>query len=168
MNYIARQIITLALTAAAAITIPALAHADPLPACSSGQVQVSNGGQQAAAGHRRVLLVFSLTPGTPSCTLTGYPAVNSGAGGPLLHADWTLSGYMGGVQTEVPPTVTVSPSQPAYAVVEGTAVDRDDPNHPCPTYTDLQVIPPDTTDAVIVSAAIDACGLQVHPVNSQP
>jgi hypothetical protein len=115
-----------------------------------------------------VLLVFSLAPGAAPCTLTGYPGVDSGAGGPLLHADWTLSGYMGGVGTETPPTVTVSPSQLAYAVVEGAAVDPGDPDRPCPTYTNLQVIPPDTTDAVTVPAAIDTCGLQVHPVNSQP
>jgi hypothetical protein len=115
-----------------------------------------------------VLLVFSLAPGAAPCMLTGYPGVDSGAGGPLLHAAWTPSGYMGGLRTGTPPTVTVSPSQPAYAVVEGAAVDHGDPDRRCPTYTDLQVILPDTTDAVTVPAVIDTCGLQVHPVNSQP
>jgi hypothetical protein len=168
----ARQIITHALFAGATIVgpiaVPAIAQADTAPACSSGQIRVGDGGEQAAAGHRRVLLVFSLAPGAAPCTLTGYPAVNTGAGGPLMHADWTLSGYMGGVQTQTPPTVTVSPSQPAYSVVEGSAVPSGDSDHPCSTYTDLQVIPPDTTDAITVPAAIDACALQVHPVNSQP
>lgn len=171
MNPIARQATTLALIAAAAsaaIALPAIAQADTPPACSSGQVQVSNGGEQAAAGHRRVLLLFSLVPGAAPCTLTGYPAVNTGAGGPLVHADWTPYGYMGGVHTETPPTVTVSASQPAYAVVEGAAVPSGDTDRPCPTYTDLQVIAPDTTDAVTVPVGIDACTLQVHPVNSQP
>jgi hypothetical protein len=172
MNRIARQAVPLTLVAGAiialpAIALPAVAQADSPPACASGQVQVSNGGEQAAAGHRRVLLAFSLAPGAAPCTLTGYPAVNSGAGGPLLHADWTLFGYMGGARTETPPTVTVSPSQPAYAVVEGAAIDAADPNRKCPTYTDLQVIPPDTTDAFTVPAAIDTCGLQVHPVNAE-
>jgi Protein of unknown function (DUF4232) len=168
MNHIVRQVITVAFVAvAAALTVPATAQADTPPApCSSGHVQVSNGGEQAAAGHRRVLLVFSLSPGAGACTLTGYPGVASGAGGPLIQAEWTLSGYMGGVQSETPAVVTVSASQPAYAVVEGAAVS--DSDQPCPTYTDLRVIAPDTTDAVTVPAGIDACGLQVHPVSAQP
>jgi hypothetical protein len=56
-----------------------LAHADPLPPCSGGQVQVSNGAQQAASGHREIVLVFSLAPGAQECSLTGYPGVDSGA-----------------------------------------------------------------------------------------
>lgn len=172
MNRVARQITTLAFIAgvgiAAHIGLPTIAQADPPPPRSSGQVQVSNGGEQAAAGHRRVLLVFSAAPGAAPCTLTGYPGVASGAGGPLIHADWTLSGYMGGVQTDTPPNVTVSPSQPAYSVVEGAAVEGADPNRRCPTYTELQVTAPDTTDTVTVPAEIDTCELQVHPMNSQP
>lgn len=166
MNRIAQLGISIALFACAT-ALPAVAHADRPQACAPGQVQVSNGGEQAAAGHRRVLLVFSLAPGAAPCTLTGYPGVSSGAGGPLLQADWTLSGYMGGVQTEKPPVVTVAASQPAYAVVEGAAVDPGDADRPCPTYTDLQVIPPNTSDAVTIPVTIDTCGLQVHPVNSQ-
>ncbi|MGX9789665.1 DUF4232 domain-containing protein [Mycobacterium sp. MMS18-G62] len=169
MNHIARQITTLTLLAGATIAGFAgpVAQADtPPPPCSSGQVQVSNGEEQAAAGHRRVLLVFSLAPDAAPCTLTGYPGVVSGAGGPSIQAKWTLRGYMGGVQTESPPTVTVSASQPAYAIVEGAAVG--DSDRPCPTYTSLQVIPPDTVDAVTVAVGIDTCTLQVHPVNSKP
>jgi len=171
MNRIARHITTFAFIAGVVtttpVTMPAIAQADtPRPPCATGQVQVSNGGEQAAAGHRRVLLVFSLAPGAEPCTLTGYPGVASGSGGPLIQADWTLSGYMGGVQSEIPPVATVSASQRAYAVVEGVAVG--DSDRPCPTYTNLQVIPPNTIDAVNVPAVIDACGLQVHPVNSQP
>jgi hypothetical protein len=53
MNPIARQITTLAfiagVTIADPIGLPATAQADPAPPCSSGQVQVSNGGEQAAA-----------------------------------------------------------------------------------------------------------------------
>lgn len=167
MNRIVRHMVPLALIAFATTALPGVAHAEPPPPCSSGQVEVSNGGEQAAAGHRRVLLVFSLAPGASPCTLTGYPDVASDAGGPPIQADWTLAGYMGGVQTDKPPVVTVAASQPAYAVVEGVAVDPADPDRRCPTYTDLQVIPPDTIDAVTVPAGIDTCALQVHPVNSQ-
>ena len=155
-------------TFAAAVALPPTAHADPTPPCASGQVQVDNGGEQAAAGHRRVLLVFRLAPGTEPCTLTGYPGVDSGAGGPLLHAERTMSGYMGGVQVETPPTITLSPSQPAYAVVEGVAINAADADGTCPTYTDLRVTPPDTTNTVTIPAGIDTCALQIHPVASQP
>lgn len=169
------EITTLALVAtgtlAATIALPATAQAQQAPPCSSGQVQVSNGGEQGASGHRDVVLVFSLAPGAEQCTLTGYPGVDSGAGGPLLHADRTLYGFMGGLRgPEVtPPTVTLSPSQPAYAVVEGAAVDPRGYQYLCPTYTDLQVTPPDTTETVTVPVnKLDTCALQIHPVNSQP
>jgi hypothetical protein len=166
MTTISRYL-TLIATAAAAIALPATAQAGPTPPCSSGQVQVSNGGEQAASGHRDVTLTFSLAPDTAPCTFTGYPGVDSGAGGPLLHADRTLSGFMGGLRVPTPPTVTLLPGQPVYAVVEGVAADRRDFEHKCPTYTDFQVTPPDTTETVTVPAAMDTCELQVHPVGSE-
>jgi Protein of unknown function (DUF4232) len=152
---------------AAAIALPATAQAEPTPPCSSGHVQVSNGGQQAASGHREVTLTFSLAPEAAPCTLTGYPGVDSGAGGPMLHADRSLSGFMGGLRVGTPPTVTLLPEQPVYAVVEGVAADRIDVYRKCPTYTDLQVTPPDTTETVTVPAKIETCELQIHPVGSE-
>ena len=96
----------LAALAAATIAAPVTAHADSPAPCSDGQVQVSNGGQQAASGHRELVLVFSLAPGAQECSLTGYPGVDSGAGGPLIHASRTMAGFMGGLRdTEAPPTV---------------------------------------------------------------
>jgi Protein of unknown function (DUF4232) len=157
--------------AAAAATVlspvPA-AYADPVPPCSSAQVTVSSSGNRAAMGHREVILIFSLAPDAESCTLTGYPGVDSGAGGPLLHAS-TPSGFMGGLPASgiIPPTVTLSPSQPAIAVVEGVAADSHDVEHKCPTYTGLRVTPPDTEDTVPVSVSIDTCELQVHPLGSE-
>ena len=147
-------------------TMLAAAHADSPQPCSSGQVQVSNGGQQAASGHREIVLVFSLAPGADECTLTGYPGVDSGAGGPLIHATRTLSGFMGGLRTDVPPTIPVTATTPGRAVIEGVAVDKHDPERLCPTYTELRVTPPDTTDTVTVPADIDTCELQVHPMGS--
>jgi hypothetical protein len=165
------RITTLALIAttsvAATIALPVAAHADPMSACLSGQVKVSNGGEHGAFGYREVILTFSLAPGAEPCTLTGYPGVDSGAGGPLIPADRTPSGFMGGLRTGTPPTITVWPSQPAYAVVEGAAVDRRDSAHKCPTYTDLQVTVPDTTKTVTIPVTIDTCELQVHPVGSE-
>jgi uncharacterized protein DUF4232 len=169
MNTSKTAALALIATASVATTIalPVAAHADPISACSSGQVQVSNGGEHRAFGHREVILTFSLAPGAGPCTLTGYPGVDSGAGGPLIHADRTLSGFMGGLRTGTPPTITVWPSQPADAVVEGAAVDRRDYEHLCPTYTDLQVTAPDTTERVTIPVTIDTCELQVHPVGSE-
>lgn len=157
----------LAGTAAAIVAVPATASAGTPPPCIDGQVQVSNGGEQAASGHREVVLVFSLTPLARMCTLTGYPGVDSGAGGPLIHATRTMSGFMGGLRdTERPTMTTVTADSPATAVVEGVAVDRTDPDRKCPTYTDLRVTAPDTFDAVTVPVNIDTCELQVHPVGS--
>jgi hypothetical protein len=166
---IKNSLLLLAITAAAAATIavPAIAHAaDPSP-CVDGQVHVSNGGQQAASGHREIVLVFSLAPGARECSLTGYPGVDSGAGGPVLRAERTMAGFMGGLRdTDVPPTIPVTASTPGRAVVEGVAVDRTDPKRLCPTYTELQVTAPDTLNAVTVPVDIDTCELQVHPVGT--
>jgi Protein of unknown function (DUF4232) len=153
---------------AAIIAAPATAYADTAPSCVTGQVQASNGGQQAASGHRAVLLLFSLSTGGDPCTLTGYPWVDAREGGPLIHAEQTMSGFMGGVRTPSPPIVTLSPSRPAYAVVEGVAVDASDPGHKCPTYTELQVMAPGTDETFTIGADIETCSLQIHPVNSQP
>ena len=158
---------TVGVAVAATIALPGTAQADQTPPCASGQVQVTNDGRDSASGHREVTLMFSLAPGAAPCTLTGYPGVDSGAGGPLLHAKRTLSGFMGGLRgpAVTPPTITLSPSQPAYAVVEGVGFDIKTGSG-CPTYTDLQVTPPDTTDTVTVPGGFDTCELEIHPVGS--
>ena len=137
----------------------------PTP-CWSDQIAITASPAQAAVGHRALTLMFALAGGAEPCTLTGYPGVDSGAGGPLVHARPTLRGYMGGlpVDVDVPPTVTLSLSTQAQAIVEGTAIDGD--GNQCPSYTDLLVNPPDTTDVFTVPAAIDACHMEVHPVTA--
>ncbi|MFN8071517.1 MAG: DUF4232 domain-containing protein [Mycobacterium sp.] len=151
---------------AATVALPSPATADDPQPCASGQLVVHALPMLAGAGHRGVPLLFTLTPGVGACTLTGYPGVDSGAGGPLIHADRSPRGYLGGLPggEDVPPTVTLSPDQSARALVEGLAVDSE--GNPCPTYTDLLVTAPDTTDTVTVPVAIDACRLQVHPVTT--
>lgn len=155
----------LAGAAAAIVAAPATAQAQTPGPCADGQVLVSGGGAQAASGHRAVKLVFSLAPGAPECTLTGYPGVDSGAGGPLIHATRTLSGFMGGLRDAEPPTILLRADSPASAVVEGAAVDGTDPDRTCPTYTGLAVTAPDTTGVVTIPVDIDTCELQVHPVD---
>ena len=155
-----------AAAAVAAVIVPAQAHAAPRAACSNGQVVVTSGEANSGLGHRALTLIFSLAPGAAPCTLTGYPGVDSGDGGPLIHAQRTLSGYMGGVRADTPPTVTVTATQPAHAVIEGDAFNPNGDDS-CPNYTSLRVTPPDTTDTATVRPGIlGACHFQVHPVGS--
>lgn len=142
----------------------AVPHVDPAPPCASGQVEVSAGKPIAAAGHRGVVLTFALKPGATACTLTGYPGVDSGAGGPLIHAERTASGYIGGLRDGAPATTTVSATRQATAVIEGVASDAS--GSQCPTYTDFRVTVPDTTDTTTLAAKLDTCALQVHPIGS--
>jgi hypothetical protein len=146
-------------------SILAIPHVDPAPPCASGQLEVSGSKTIAAAGHRAVVLTFALKPGAAACTLTGYPGVDSGSGGPLIHANRTVSGYMGGLRDGTPTTVTVSAARQATAVIEGIASDT--AGNQCPTYTDFLVTVPDTTDTMTVTAKLDTCVLQVHPIGSE-
>lgn len=144
---------------------PAETGDQPTP-CWAEQIAVRASPTQGAVGHRALTLIFSLAGGAELCTLTGYPGVDSGAGGPAVHATPTLRGYMGGLPAsgDVPPTVTLSISTQAQAIVEGMAIDGS--GDPCPSYTDLLVNPPDTTTVFTVPASIDACELQVHPLTA--
>jgi hypothetical protein len=142
---------------------PADVGDEPTP-CWAEQIAVSASPTQGAVGHRALTLVFTLAGGATPCTLTGYPGVDSGAGGPIVHAEPTLNGYMGGLPANIdaPPTVTLSLSQQAQAIVEGMVIDGS--GNQCPTYTDLKVNPPDTVYVFTVPATIDACHLLVHPI----
>lgn len=155
---------------AAALGLPASAApaegADAPTPCWSDRIAVTASPAQGAVGHRGLTLTFSLAGGAEPCTLTGYAGVDSGAGGPLIHAQPTPRGYLGGLPADVsvPPTVILSISTQGQAIIEGLAVDA--AGNPCPTYTDLLVNPPDTTAVMTVSATIDACELQVHPITA--
>ena len=137
----------------------------PTP-CWSEQIAVTGSPTQGAAGHRFTTLTFTLAGGADPCTLNGYPEVDTGNGGPLVHAQPTPRGYSGGLpaNTVAPPTVTLSLSQEAQAIVEGVAVDGS--GNPCATYTDLSVSPPGIVQAFTVPVNIDACRLEVHPVTA--
>jgi hypothetical protein len=58
----------------------------------------------------------------------------------------------------------VEAGRPEYAVVEGVSVDRNDPYRKCPTYTQLLVTAPDTTETSSVPVGIETCEIQVHPL----
>jgi Domain of unknown function (DUF4232) len=142
-----------------------IATGDEGTPCWGEQINVNASSRDGAAGHRRVVLTFSLVGGEP-CTLTGYPSVDSGTGGPTIHAQPTPRGYMGGLPESVdePPSVIVSVSTQAQAIVEGLAVDP--AGNKCPTYTDMRVSPPDINETFTVPATIQTCELQVHPVTA--
>jgi uncharacterized protein DUF4232 len=144
---------------------PAETSDQPTP-CRSEQVAASSSPTQGAVGHRSLTLIFTLAGGAEPCTLTGYPGVDSGTGGPPIHAEPTPRGYMGGLpaDVDVPPSVILSLSQQAQAILEGMAFDAG--GNQCPTYTDLAVSPPDIVQVFTLPASIDACALQVHPITA--
>ncbi|MGE2817640.1 DUF4232 domain-containing protein [Mycobacterium heidelbergense] len=164
------SIVVVATSCAAATLLGAPAWAAPVEAgdqptpCWSEQVAVSASPAQGAVGHRSLALIFTLAGGAEPCTLTGYPGVDAGNGGPAIHAEPTPRGYMGGLPAGVdaPQPVTLSLSQQGQAILEGMSVDAG--GHPCPTYTDLAVSPPDIVQVFTVPAGIDACALQIHPI----
>jgi hypothetical protein len=135
-----------------------------LAACAPGSVLTGAEVMSPATLHRGVRLTFSLVGAAAPCTLTGYPGVDSGAGGPLLHASRAPRGFMGGlpVGDDTAPTIRLDPDHLAHAVVEGVAVDA--AGNGCPQYSSLQVTPPDSTETTTVTVPIDTCALQVHPV----
>jgi Protein of unknown function (DUF4232) len=134
--------------------------------CWAAQVAVTASPTQGAAGHRALTLIFSLAGGAAPCTLYNYPWVDAVAGGEHIHVAPKPRGDMGGLPAgvEVPPTVTLSISTQAQAIVEGMAADGD--GNSCPTYTDLLVYPPDIDTVFTVPATIQACELQVHPITA--
>jgi hypothetical protein len=154
-----------AATAALGWTAPAV-HANTIPACSDGQLQISSAWSDAASSHYGTYLEFSLAPGAAPCTLTGYPGVDqTGPDAPVLHAARTMLGFMGGLPagTTSPPTLVVSSWQPQYALVEGRAVDE--LGQDCPKYDQIRVTAPDTTQTITLPGAV-SCVLQIHPVGS--
>ncbi len=156
-------VMVVAMVGAPARAVPPNPADEPTP-CWSDQVAVSASTVDGAVGHRAVMLVFALAGGAEPCTLTGYPGVDTGGAGLLLHAEPTPRGYLGGLPAGVDelPTATLSISARAQAVVEGKVLD--DNGNPCPSYTSLLVYPPDISEVYTVAVAIDACSLQVHPI----
>ncbi|MBY8863273.1 DUF4232 domain-containing protein [Nocardia sp. CA2R105] len=128
--------------------------------CAGSQLVVSGKALGAAMMHRGVQLTFALAAGAAQCTLQGYPGVDTGVGGPVVHAARTPTGYMGGPGAGT--VVTVRSDSPAHAIVEATAMGPD--GGECTMYSTLLVTPPNTTDTRTVNVGINGCELQVHPI----
>lgn len=146
-----------------ATSAPASGSAVVAP-CGPGQLDIAAHTMSPGMMHRGVELSVRLAADTPPCTISGYPGVDTGEGGPVLHAERTPRGYMGGLPQgdDTPPVVTVLPGQPGRVVVEGSAMGPD--GQDCPLYTSLAVTVPNSTDTRTLHTTIDTCGLQVHPV----
>ncbi|MBO0853476.1 MAG: DUF4232 domain-containing protein [Nocardia sp.] len=145
-------------------SVPNAAGTNAPPECGPGGIEIAARSLAPGMNHRGVQLTFTLADNTPPCVLSGYPGVDTTEGGPVLHAERTPRGYMGGLPqgNDTPPTVTVLPGRPVKAMVEGSAMNPS--GEDCPTYTGLAVTAPNSTDTRTVHTTINTCALQVHPV----
>jgi len=142
-------------------------------ACATGKVSVKLGTEDAGAGHRGMVLLFTNT-GSSTCTLTGYPGAtitNSGMDNfsPYINAQRTLAGYEGGAAAVT--TVTLSPGGSVSALLEWDA--DTDPSGQTPNAANcagmdggyLEITPPNTTVYTRFDPPADMCtDLLIHPV----
>ena len=150
---------TLGVAGIAAVTASANAST---PACGNYSLAVSRTGNDAAAGHGRIVLLFRNVSHT-TCTLYGYPGLDAlnASGHVLAHAKRTLSGYMGGAYAGER-TVTITPGHYGSAVVEWlnfNPVTTGD----CTFSKSVATTPANTTRTWHLAASVSICNLQVHP-----
>ncbi|MFR9798396.1 DUF4232 domain-containing protein [Streptomyces sp. MS06] len=150
------------LAAAAGAWGAAPASADPssgTPTCTVGDLYVSLGGKQAAAGSLYQTLRFTNTA-THDCALRGYPGVS------VLDTAHRQIGPAADRSGRSYSTVVLRPAESASAVVRtangpvGGACER--------TGSYLRVYPPASRTAVLVPASFKACSgiFDVGPVNT--
>ncbi|MGV9664229.1 DUF4232 domain-containing protein [Nocardia niigatensis] len=136
-----------------------------IPACASGQVDITAQSMGAAMSHDGITLTFAIANPSQACTLTGYPGMDEITDtGTVIHADRTLNGYIGGLPagTDTPPTVVVKSGHPAHAIAEGTSCGPY--NKPDPKIVKTEVTAPNSTDTRVIDTAIYTCPLKIHPV----
>lgn len=140
------------------------------PECGNGDVTVSLGQSQGAAGHISVLLLFTNDVSHP-CTLHNYPGAeltDPSGSLPALDASRTLVGFMGGAKgLSRPPVVPLNPGQTVAAVLEWTDVTSGSTAACYTGKVSLGVTPPDTTQTTKLNlgpSAMVCGGFQVHPV----
>lgn len=102
------------------------------------------------------------------CVLHGYPGLDAvdASGKVVESAGRALNGYLGGLASGEPPTVTLATGQAASAFYEGA--NSPAPGRPCPNYTKLAVTPPDETRSVSLASPSNVCYLEIHPVVPGP
>ncbi len=131
--------------------------------CTTAQLTITVAAMQSGMSHFGYVLLFKNNG--QLCQLDGYPGLDGvSAAGVTVHAQRTLSGYLGGLGAGVAePTVTLNTGQTASATFEGEA-----PASPTPglcTFATLVVTPPNETQSVRLTApSAQLCQLQIHPV----
>ncbi len=131
--------------------------------CTTAQLTISLGVMESGLSHYGYILLFKNNG--PSCSVYGYPGLDAdnAAGVAVVHAQRTLSGYLGGLGQEVAePMVSLTTGQTASALFEGYAPGV--LSTPCPTYTTLVVTPPNETHPIQLNSPQTVCQLQIHPV----
>lgn len=163
---------TTATASASPSALPGVTASTTAPACGDGDITVSLGQGQGAAGHISVLLLFT-NASAQACTLHGYPGAElSDPTGTLapLDAVRKLTGPMGGAQgLSKPPVVTLAVGQTVSAVLEWTDVPAGNSlTASCYTSSDtFQATPPNSkrsTTLALGSSAMVCGAFQVHPV----
>lgn len=102
------------------------------------------------------------------CWLTGYPAVSAGAGEPVVFAEQTPRGVVGGLPLgrNDPPTTVLYADTHAVALVEWFPLN--DKGEPCPTSREMWVTAPGTDEPHRFQVRIGGCRLEVHPAIAVP
>jgi hypothetical protein len=166
MTALQRVSVTAAAVCAMIAGCPGTAAADTASSCTTGQVTVLGAQRMSPGlGHRGARVFFALAPDSAPCTLKGYPGVDSFGGEPVIHAQRTPNGYLGGLfpKGAPPPTVLLDGSHDAMAEVEWVVADKS--GNSCPAYPGVEVWPPETTTVFSLPVQIDySCDFQVHPV----
>lgn len=160
----------------------ATASISPSPQQSSSPATPSNGGlrgcgldqltitisdvgrEEGGLGHTSTVLLMR-NIGTARCWLSGYPKVVALDSGDrvVTEARQTLSGYMGGITDNKPPTVELAPGQTASALFEALIANAD--GTACQMYAALRVIPPGQTDWVTIRWGLAGCAEpEIHPI----
>ncbi|WP_137725670.1 DUF4232 domain-containing protein [Prescottella subtropica] len=121
--------------------------------CATGELQVTLGQAQGAAGSSLLPLVFTNT-GTRTCVLDGFPGVSYVQGGP----DGTQVGAAATREGPSHGTVTLAPDAAATAQVRAVNV-ANYPAEACAStpVAGLRVYPPNDTDPVFVPYATTGC-----------
>lgn len=129
------------------------------PPCLTKQLSTIDKPGAAGLGHVGIVLVF--TNKGPTCTLSGYPGVDGvRAGTAVVHAQRTLSGYLGGAPSVA--AVTLTAGQSASALLEGFGAPVS--GQPCTAYTSLLVTPPNNRESAPLTSRAPLCSPQIHPV----
>ncbi|MGH7919698.1 MAG: DUF4232 domain-containing protein [Candidatus Dormibacteraceae bacterium] len=135
--------------------------------CAGDQLSVSAVSDGTAGGHGADILLITNTA-TSICQIGGYPGVDGlFANGAAVHAQRTLSGYLGGIRSGSIPILSLAPGQVGSAVVEGLNLSTT--GAPCPRFATFAVTPPNTTTTsqlVPPGGSFSYCqgSLQVHPM----